>query len=496
MSRTLIVPAALALCALALAGCLGNSTQPLNPQGLPLAPPALPSLGFAKEVAIDPEHRGGEPSILADHKGNYFVSAPSGVVSTIFNSALDPTLLPGQGPQNRQSFIWKSTDEGQSWTLLALTPPPLPPLRGDAAPGGADTDLAVDDCNTIYFTDLWLGNIALSHTDDEGATWTGVPVTGLLPVLDRNWIAAGKDCGTVYLLYQTFYGQVWVLKSTDKGMTFPQQTLVLDCGADPAGQDTPGLPIAQVEGCYSIDGPIIFDKATGSLYFITGAADSKGFYVFTSDDEGMTWKKAEVPFDGAIALFPVIAGDEAGNLYAVFAASRGGSYNVYLSTSVDQAMTWSAPASVSGPEKEGTELFPWVAAGDAGKVAVVWYGTNETVEKPDDAKGDWFVFMAASDDALSTAPHWAWSKVSEKPNHQGEICTKGLDCTLPQPVGTRGNRNLADFFEVAIDGQGRAITAWADDHDVAAQFISNPMFARQTSGLLFAQPAGNATTYG
>lgn len=472
----LVAVSASALLALALAGCISNS-QPLQSTSSPLAVPPLPSLGFAKEVAVDKDHRGGEPSILADHKGNYYISAPSGAVATLFNSVVDPTTAMAQGPQNRESFIWKSKDKGATWQLLSLTPPPLPPLRGDAVPGGADTDLAVDNCNTVYFTDLWLGNIGVSHSDDEGATWTGVPVTGLAPVLDRNWIAAGKECGTVYLLFQTFYGQLWVLKSTDKGMTFPQQTLVMDCN---------GLPIAATDGCYTIDGPIVHDAKTNNLYFVAGLADGKGVWVFKSSDDGVTWSKTAIKTDADINnIFPILAADRDGNLFVVWSMNHGGSYNIYLSTSTDEGKTFTTPISVSGPEGNDTEVMPWVAAGDAGKVVVAWYQVNETVDKTDDAKGDWYVYSAASDDALSTTPHWATQRVSDKPNHHGDICTLGLTCTEPQPLGTRGNRNLADFLAVGIDGDGRAILAWADDHETANTFISHPMFARQASGVDF-----------
>lgn len=485
MSRQPLLVALVPLVALALAGCLGGSNpvpQSLDIPGIP----ALP-LVFGKEVAIDKDHRGPEPSIVVDSKNHYFVSAPSGMVSTVFNSVADPSLLPAQGPTNRQSFIWKSEDEGATWKLLSITMPPLPPLRGDATFGGADTDLAVDSCDTVYFTDLWLGNIAVSHSDDGGATWVGTPITGILPVLDRQWLAAGKECGEVFLLYQTFYGQVWALKSTDKGMTWPQQTLVLDCGL--VAEGTPPLPAA-VDGCYSFDGNIIFDKASGKVYAVLGSADNKGLQILSSKDDGMTWKRdGEVKLPGAIFLIPAIASDAAGNVYAVAAANlvddaanKGKGLNIYLTRSLDQGASWSEAIVVSGPADQGVELFPWVAAGDAGKVVIAWVGSNETVEKPDDVKGDWFVSSAVSTDAASAIPTWTVARVSERPNHKGEICTLGLTCTLPQPLGTRGNRNLADFMEVAIDMKGRIVAAWPDDYDVAEQFISLPYFGKQIEG--------------
>lgn len=497
--RPVLLAVAVPLLAAALSGCISQS---LDPQGL-LGPGAtVPGVGavlqFLPEVPVDSERRGGEPSIVVDHNNHYYMSAPSGMVATTFNSIVDPTSALAQGPHNRQSFIWKSEDLGATWRILTNVPlpAPAPPLRSDATFGGADTDLAVDDCNTIYYTDLWLGNIAVSHSDDGGATWTGTPYTGVLPVLDRQWLAAGNECGEVFLLYQTFYAQVWVLRSTDKGMTFPEQTLVLDC-ADKVGTGVEQpVTAGAVEGCYNFDGNIAWDRATDSLYFVTGAADSRGLYIFKSGDDGATWSKAEVALPGPVSLIPAIATDAAGNVYAVAAVAPNdeasdappASFNIYMTRSVDQGETYSEAWSVSGPVDEGTEVFPWVAAGDAGKVAVVWYGSEETAATTDDVQGDWFVYAAASLDAAADMPVWTIAKASETPMHQGDICSLGLGCTLPQPVGTRGNRNLADFFENAIDMEGRLVIAYASDLDTAADFTSRPYFVRQGDGPRFGEP--------
>lgn len=470
-----------------LAGCLSASKAPAPKVDLGVAP----ILQFLPEVAIDDAHRGGEPSIVTDSKNNYYVSAPSGLVSTTFNTVVDPTLLPSQGPLNRESFIWKSADEGKTWTLLTVTPPPAPPMRGDAAPGGADTDLSVDACDTIYFTDLWAGDISVSHSTDGGKTWTGTPVTGR-PSADRNWIAADPrpgHCGTLWLEFQNLVdpvNQLWVLKSTDYGMTFTQQALVIDC-PNKTGADDPSLTGS--EGCHNTNGPIVFDRSSGDLYFVTGLPDAKGVWVFRSADGGNAWTKTAIPMPNVVGnVFPVMDVDAAGNLYVVVSYHDGGSYNVYLTTSRDHGATWSPVESVSGDVAKGTEMFPWVAAGDAGRVAIVWYGVNDTVEKTDDAKGDWFAFLTGTEDAFAAHPVWSTGKLSAKPMHHGPICTLGLTCTLPKPVGTRGNRNLADFFEVGVDRKGAAIAAWANDIGHEQDFTCRPWFGKTTAGLSLLAP--------
>src|SRR3989338_9175670 len=92
----------------ALSGCISSSKtdDALEASSLPGAA-LLSKLTFLPEVLIDGGHRGGEPSILVDDKGAYYVSAPAGMVTTVFNTILLPQTAPAMGPQNRQSFIWK-----------------------------------------------------------------------------------------------------------------------------------------------------------------------------------------------------------------------------------------------------------------------------------------------------------------------------------------------------------------------------------------------------
>lgn len=472
----------LALAGSFLAGCI-TPTNPTIPQG-DAGKILGPALGFAKSVLIDKDHPGGEPSIAVDSKNHYYVSAPSGMVTPWLNIIAAPGSAADQHPLDRQSYLWKSENEGTSWKLITITPPPLPPLKGDATFGGGDTDLAIDDCDTVYFTDLWAGNAAVSHSRDGGKSWTGVPITGLKPSIDRQWLAT-DGCGKVYLGYQSFEGgQIWVIKSTDYGLTWPTQRLVLNCPLD-QGEPTPLPP-----PCYGRPGNLIVDPATHNVYLALSGRGGYGTQVAVSTDGGDSWNvvkssttKGKVDND-----FVVIANDAAGTLYQTWSELQDGSFNVYLSVSTDQATTWSAPRALAGPENVGTEVFPWIAAGDAGKVAVVWYGAAETAATTDDVKGDWFVYMAASEHADDPAGAWTVALVSDKPMHKGDICTRGTDCVLKRPINQGGNRNLADFFEVAIDQKGRAVTTWADDYESAATLRAWTAFGRQSEGLLFLTP--------
>jgi hypothetical protein len=49
--------------------------------------------------------------------------------------------------------------------------------------------------------------------------------------------------------------------------------------------------------------------------------------------------------------------------------------------------------------------------------------------------------------------------------HYGQICTTGVTC------GVTSNRNLLDFFTVALTPDGRAAIAWADDSATTGAMI-------------------------
>src|SRR5581483_2607110 len=123
----------------------------------------------------------------------------------------------------------------------------------------------------------------------------------------------------------------------------------------------------------------------------TGTA-AAGVFVYSSTDEGATWTQHKVgalartsPLEpnGYASDFPVTAVDGNGTVYLVYSADAtalpGGAvppeeaarYGIYLQVSHDHGATWSAPLLLSDGSKDAR--FPWIAAGAAGAVAVVWY---------------------------------------------------------------------------------------------------------------------------
>ena len=131
---------------------------------------------------------------------------------------------------------------------------------------------------------------------------------------------------------------------------------------------------------------------------------------------------------------------------------------------------WSAPLRVNATSQ--TAVFPAIVAGNAGKVDVMWLGTDAAT--PDAPDAQWNVFFAQSKNATAASPNWSIGQVTPQVMHRGDICRNGLNCNI-----FGGNRDLADFISIAIDSQGMANMVWTDD---ASQSPKAIMFGKQIGG--------------
>ena len=175
-------------------------------------------------------------------------------------------------------------------------------------------------------------------------------------------------------------------------------------------------------------------------------------------------------------LFPGFAEDKARNLYVVWV--NGKDYQVYYSWAKPTKNgrdwgAWSAPIKINRPPS-AVQLMPWVAGGGNGIIDVVWYGTDKTLaqlgSKGPSAKANqqWWTWFAQIDHATSKKPHIVQSVASQHPMHYNDICMLGLGC-----ITATGNRNIADFFEVVIDNQGRARIVYTDTSNGLASVLGN-----------------------
>ncbi len=408
------------LLVLLLAGCSKQGSPDETPG---VVPPTPDSLTFLDPVAVTGASV-GEPGILLQN-GTLWVHAPGG--------------------------LWKSTDGGLTWTDATPT--------GGVILGG-DADLAIGADGSLYWTDLLnLASISVFSSHDGGASWFFQPLASDYPGDDRQWIATGPDAGplgsgeAVYLAYNHLASNVVVTKSTDGGMTFVGRTAVLR---------------PQTE--FWSMGNLLVD-AKGTVYAVYSLGNALKPYgddalptvdfsvqVVVSKDGGLTWTEHQVvDSEGSPGeIFPVIALDDAGNLYATWAENMGDHIEVKYATSRDQGTTWSAPVVVQ--QWHGTGVMPWVDASSPGHVAIAFYWANETAIS-DDVQGDWTLHLATTTNGLDAAPAWTETQVWDQPVLVGGLCTTGITCGLPN--GGQGSRDLLDFHQVRIDEHGYPNFAFA-----------------------------------
>ncbi|GAC1442419.1 MAG: hypothetical protein NVSMB55_13100 [Mycobacteriales bacterium] len=458
---------------------------------------------------------GAEPSIRVapDGRSAAYVSAPSGLGSNFWR--IDQV---------------RNADGTYS---MASSKPQQP----DFGTGGGDSEISVapvvdkaTGCAPIAYSGLHnidiLDNFTTATSTDCGKTFSTPNLFATQNTLtDRQW-QAFDGAKTNHLLYHKVdTGQIVDSVSYDGGKTYV--TLGTAAGAlgviDPAHSYT--LQNVKI-------GNVVVDprRATGATYPVNGekvhtmyaafegvrdASDAAlaqtvdnapasnynhmdTVYIGRSDDGGLTWTDSTAFTTSGESrkeldlIFPVVSTDAAGNVYAAWTDGN----KIQYAVSTDGAKSWSKPFLVNpgeaGARKVGgtADIFPWIAAGAAGNLDVVWYhatggdttgyrqvGTKETV---------WTVASAQLSGAVTkagTVPHPAVvtrSLAITPPIHRGNVCNNGTTCLVDQTAGNGGDRTLLDFFQVAVDPAGRANIAFADDASTPG--TSTVKYTRQNTG--------------
>src|SRR5882672_6627451 len=422
-----------------------------------------------------------EPNVRVDYQGNAYVGGIRGLTggNDLWRFDLNPASATYDPFLTAATPVW-SADGSVSNTAYKGQPDALAAnneseLGGD---GGGDMDLAVGFKPAVpsamppilATSSLVAANVSAQRSTDRGETLTNNPAGNTtVQVDDRQWMEFLGD-HTVYLGYREFTGlqvtsKYYLNRSDDGGLTYGPAV------------------VAAVGG--NTTGNIDVDQRDGTVYFChqgPGAEGNKEVRVAVGHP--LTLTTTPVVFNTYVAakgqnqianLFPVckVASDG-----TVFVAYSDGGQGIFIAHSFDQGQTWALPARVSDMGPNGVALFPWIETGERpGSLAIVWYGA--TAADSEDTKGgntdsaNWKVYFAQTLNATSTAPTILQSVASDHIIHGSNISLAGFT------TGTSPNRNLADFFQVAVDPQGLAMIAWADD---SADLAGHVYVAHQIAG--------------
>lgn len=326
---------------------------------------------------------------------------PDNIIAASFQYSR--TLLP-----RATSFVYVTTDGGQTWQTNA-NPNPQNLVQGDdAITFGADG--AAYHVN-ISFEGIRVerprraeSGILVSASRDGGQTW-GEPVpvinhiNSVTPFEDKPAIVADNANGSpykgnVYLAWTRFdvYGttdpechsQIYFSRSTDGGKTFAMPFRISDVGGDCRDSDN------TVEGAVPATGP------HGEVYVVWAGA--QGLVCDKSTDGGLTFGKdrviGEMPggwdfempgLDRANGM-PVTAvdlsqGPQRGTLYVNWIDARNGDPDVFVAASHDGGETWTQPVRVNDdPIRNGkAQFFTWLAVDPVdGSLNVAFYDRHDT----------------------------------------------------------------------------------------------------------------------
>jgi hypothetical protein len=458
--------------------------------GLAVSPSehAASGLGFSDRIYVDHNLAGGEPLVIhptVDAKGN---PAPPGRLIYTAHEGTTHLFRDGvfQAPTGASDFvtnyrnqvnIWTSDDNGATWTKVNFNGTGFftDPTKNT---GFSDPDLTQDEGGNVYNTGIDLANDALFSTPDLGATWP----TGTVQCNqgDRPWLA-GAQSGVVYLGTNVQGGSHTVFRSKDAGNSCDSSWSVVHGG---------GI------------GKLMYDHVRHQL--IEAAFANNGFAVGVLPDGGTAFTDHQAtPATSIQSHWPSIAIDAAGNYYLVWDTdvrdatttngcglapnSVGGTgasntplaNEVMMVSSTDGGSTWSAPTVVAHQSNRRL-LWPWVTAGAAGGVAVVWYAYDQVTD-PDCGNGFVNIHVAEYTNATNPATRTV-STAQTQDVHQGGICQGGTTC-----AATGQDRRLGDFFTNALDANGCLLIASGDttltDQLTGAQLpTSRPVLFRQTGG--------------
>ena len=382
--------------------------------------------------------------------------------------------------------VMRSCDHGESWEDVTG---PLCAFQTNDPYGWVDP--VTDRIFNVQMQGLQTSWICWS--DDDGETWIGNPHdSGTTPLNDHIKLASGPWTSSGYGIggqfSQTFYDQavyycynklagIFCFTSFDGGATFE------------AGGQLFGL--ATTNG--GLHGAIT--SAPDGTVYVTPRVETPT--VIVSKDNGLTWFDRTMGEDEGTP-YPrknsEVATDTQSNAYHIWTGADEG---VYMATSTDSGQSWTQTSVRISPNEVISTAFPQVDAGDPGRIAITYLGSENASElnqsnidgEPWDGNAhyansnvSYYLYVTYSLNALDPNPVFHTVRASADPVQIGSICLNSGDC---RDIGG-SNRNLLDFNDLHIDREGRVYIAFADGcfGECATGNNSGPEDSRSRRGIL------------
>jgi hypothetical protein len=441
-----------------------------------------PAIGFDKPLFVDTDLAGGEPLIFADYKHGTIIYSSHEGTTHLYRPGFTAPLgdLAFTANYRNQVNIWTSKDGGATWqrTVFGQTGFATDPSKNT---GFSDPDLTQDEGGRVYDTGIDLANDALFSSNDGGFTLDKGNAD--CHDGDRPWLAGAKKDEAFMAADGNTSGHV-IVRSGDGG-----------------------------DSCETTEVP---DNATGrngygKMYYDHNTEQLMEPELYFGDDGNVnaiglaTWSRGQKEFTPhpittttLFGHFPSIGIDAADNIYLTWdtnerdANGKGGCNagptplpnKIQLAISKDHGITWTV-RTIAAPANARV-MWPWMVAGDAGKVSIVWYQTDRITDpdcaNSDDPQPKYSLMEAQLFDATNPDSTATVVDAAGRPISTGGVCQGGTTC-----VATGQDRRLGDYFTNAIDARGCVIIASGDtttkDPATGNELpTSRPIFIRQSSG--------------
>jgi hypothetical protein len=343
-----------------------------------------------------------------------------------------------------------------------------------------DPILFTDPVTHRTFVSQLTGACSLTaFTDDDGASWTPSQGCGTPAGADHQSIGGGPFPASdpvgptgdyphaVYYCSQSAATSFCAL-SRNGGLTFG-----------------PGVPAWNLTQCGAIHGHIKV-APDGTVYVpVKNCGDPPQAAVVVSEDAGTTWSVRPIPgstgtYQGVL-LDPSVGIGAGGRIYLGYQRDDG---HPWIAVSDDKGLTWRDHQDVGAALGIHSIVFPAVVAGHNDRAAFAFLGTQQEgdYQSPGAFHGSWHLYVAHTFDGGAT-----WTTVDATPLdpvQRGSICNDGTTCS-----NVPDDRNLLDFIDAQVDGEGRVLVSFADGCITQAciaagvnDFTAKAVIARQSGG--------------
>jgi hypothetical protein len=424
--------------------------------------------GFSGPTGLTGSDGLGEPTIVHDSANRLFVTAPQAIGNV--NTA-------GGSP------MFTSSDGGNTWSS---------PVRDPycTAFSGGDTDLAVDNTDDVYQTDLYLVNSCVGVSTDHGGSFAAGDVFGTqtIPGDDRPWVAFNSSTNQLYYTFDSLRSiDVTNTVSTSNALarvqSITETTVIPECLLSLCGMAIPGPVPVGVRACVCPPGGIAADNSVGGTHSHTGRvyvsfSHQQGTAIAHGDPVGtcpacgvLTWVMPPTVIADASSgsafqdewNFDPIKVDANGTVYVMWAHAPtytnrvANTVKIEYAYSTDGGATFSTPVTVS--TEPGTTTFPTMDVVSPGVLDVAWYGDPQHTTDPNLAKGPWNVYYARITGADTNSPSITSPQIGGGSTSGPEIAVSGMHNNACIQTGGNGSaqcsdRSLLDFFQLTDDTCG------------------------------------------